>query len=230
MERRSKVNDPAKSEYMDLKERILLSAIEEFGRREYESASTNAIVQRAGVSKGLLFHYYGNKEKLFLACVDYIFSKIWMYIQERLCFPDGDIFHRIRLSLQVKMDFYRDNPMLMELASKLWDSDNRPGIEEYIRRLSGASQSALKPVAAGSLSDVGFHILGKDLDLRGLNDGVDPEKALDYIGLLLGACWTRFSDLYGNDAYRISDNIGEYLAEADEVLDMFRRGVYRGNE
>ncbi|MCL1849440.1 MAG: TetR/AcrR family transcriptional regulator [Clostridiales bacterium] len=218
---------PEQSETADLRERILLAAIEEFGRMPYATASTNAIVQKAGVSKGLLFHYFGNKESLYHACVDYVFGQIWDYIKDRLDFPEADIFSRVRHSLRIKMEFYQAKPVLMELASKLWDSANRPDIEAYIRRLSGATPADLVSKPTENLTDVSIFILGKDVDQVALSDGIDIEKALDYMSILLNASWDRFTEKFGRDPFRISDNMGEYLAETDVILGIIQHGVYR---
>lgn len=48
---------------------ILEAGIEEFSRNGPEKASVRAIAQRAGVSVGVLYKYYADKESLFLACV-----------------------------------------------------------------------------------------------------------------------------------------------------------------
>ncbi|MFT8318910.1 MAG: TetR/AcrR family transcriptional regulator [Sporolactobacillus sp.] len=55
--------DPAKEKA------ILTAALHEFAAKDFESASTNQIAKTAGVSKGLVFHYYESKEKLYEACV-----------------------------------------------------------------------------------------------------------------------------------------------------------------
>jgi Transcriptional regulator len=52
-------------------EAILTAAIDEFAEKGFDQASTNHIAKRAGVSKGLIFHYYDSKEKLFEECVNY---------------------------------------------------------------------------------------------------------------------------------------------------------------
>jgi len=44
------------------RDRILNAAIEEFASFPFEKASTNHIVAKAGISKGLLFHYFGSKQ------------------------------------------------------------------------------------------------------------------------------------------------------------------------
>lgn len=50
------------------KEQIMEACMAEFAEYGYEKANTNRICESAGVSKGLLFHYYGSKKSLFLAC------------------------------------------------------------------------------------------------------------------------------------------------------------------
>ena len=63
------------SKFLNLKpekqERILEAAIKEFADKGFEKASTNEIVKEAGISKGILFHYFQNKKKLFLFVFDY---------------------------------------------------------------------------------------------------------------------------------------------------------------
>lgn len=54
------------------KDRILQVCIEEFARNGYEKASTNTIVKRLGISKGLLFLYFKSKKNLFLYLVEHI--------------------------------------------------------------------------------------------------------------------------------------------------------------
>lgn len=44
--------------------RILDAALEEFAKKDYKSASTDDIAARAGISKGLLFYYFKNKQSL----------------------------------------------------------------------------------------------------------------------------------------------------------------------
>ena len=51
----------------------------EFARYGYEQASTNRIVQAAGIGKGMLFHYFKSKLDLFRYLVDYSLR----YVRER---------------------------------------------------------------------------------------------------------------------------------------------------
>ena len=55
----------------DKRERIISAAMKEF-LIGYKHASTDNIVREAGISKGLLFHYFGTKENLYRFLVEYV--------------------------------------------------------------------------------------------------------------------------------------------------------------
>lgn len=40
-----------------------------FGEKNYDEVSIDEIAQRAGISKGLLYHYFSNKRNFYVACV-----------------------------------------------------------------------------------------------------------------------------------------------------------------
>lgn len=54
------------------KEQILQVCVEEFAQNGYKNASTNTIVKRLGISKGVLFLYFKNKRNLYLYLVEYL--------------------------------------------------------------------------------------------------------------------------------------------------------------
>ncbi|MBF6141015.1 TetR/AcrR family transcriptional regulator [Nocardia farcinica] len=63
---------PARRRRLEPDERraqILARAIEMFGERPYAAVSTAELAQRAGVARGLINHYFGNKRDLYLAVV-----------------------------------------------------------------------------------------------------------------------------------------------------------------
>lgn len=54
------------------KEQIIQVCIEEFIENGYKYASTNTIVKRLGISKGVLFLYFKNKKNLYLYLVEHV--------------------------------------------------------------------------------------------------------------------------------------------------------------
>lgn len=48
---------------------LLALGIEQFGRHPYDDVAIDAIAQAAGISKGLLYHYFPTKRAFYVACV-----------------------------------------------------------------------------------------------------------------------------------------------------------------
>ncbi|MGW4562465.1 TetR/AcrR family transcriptional regulator [Streptomyces sp. NPDC004561] len=53
----------------DRERQIIDAAVEEFGTYGYASVSVAAVAERAGISKPLVYAYFGSKDGLYLACV-----------------------------------------------------------------------------------------------------------------------------------------------------------------
>lgn len=76
----------------EVRNRILLAAIELFGEQGFASASTRAIAARAGVNPPALQYYFHNKARLHQACGQYIADRIKDHVREPMA--------RAALSLQ----------------------------------------------------------------------------------------------------------------------------------
>lgn len=66
------------------KRRIMESALAEFSSKGYAGSSINTICAAEAVSKGIVYHYFENKDELFLACVGECFQRLTEYIRENL--------------------------------------------------------------------------------------------------------------------------------------------------
>ncbi|SDN73481.1 TetR/AcrR family transcriptional regulator [Acetanaerobacterium elongatum] len=58
------------------KQELLNACFAEFAQYGYDKANTNRICETAGVSKGLLFHYFGSKKNLYILCVEQCISDV----------------------------------------------------------------------------------------------------------------------------------------------------------
>lgn len=63
---------------------VLGAALDVFGRDGYRRAHTEEIARRAGMSKGLLFHYFTSKERLYRRTARWLTDQV-----ERLVLDDG---------------------------------------------------------------------------------------------------------------------------------------------
>ncbi|WP_313341947.1 TetR/AcrR family transcriptional regulator [Sedimentibacter sp.] len=87
------------------RDKILESSLGEFAEYGYDKASTDRISRRAEVSKGLIFHYFGSKENLYMTtmnkCIDDIFEEF-----DSIEFPDTDFISRLMKMMEVKYNFF----------------------------------------------------------------------------------------------------------------------------
>lgn len=65
---------PPRTESGDTRDRILVTAREEFSERGYEKTSVRGIAKAAGVDPALVHHYFGTKEQIFGAAIEVAFA------------------------------------------------------------------------------------------------------------------------------------------------------------
>lgn len=94
---------------------ILQAAIREFAREGVAGARTDAIARSAGVNKALLYYYFKDKEALYQAVLDYVFSGARVVIQNAL---SQELPPRERLAAYVgaHFDYIASNPLLPRIV------------------------------------------------------------------------------------------------------------------
>ncbi|MDR0570545.1 MAG: TetR/AcrR family transcriptional regulator [Clostridiales Family XIII bacterium] len=149
-------------------ERVIDAAITEFALHGYKKANTNRIVEKAGISKGLLFHYFGSKKELYLYLYDYAVRMVVEEVVERFDVTERDIFKRWKAGARIKFALMRKNPMLFEFI-----------LDAYLR----ASDEVKGSIDTSTLSWMAWSseraLASADLSL--FRDGVDPRKALEIV-------------------------------------------------
>lgn len=91
---------------------ILLSAIEEFFNYGFKDASTNRIVEKADISKGSLYYYFGNKSDLYSSCQSYTFDIFIDYVKKYTQTYEGFIERLIRVN-SFKQQFQSQHPEVL---------------------------------------------------------------------------------------------------------------------
>lgn len=88
------------------RECILAHAFAEFAANGYLGSSLNQICARGNISKGLLYHYYADKDALYLACVEKLFRDMTGFLQERLSSSGVTV----EQYFSQRMRFFQQNP------------------------------------------------------------------------------------------------------------------------
>lgn len=197
----------------DKKQRILEACILEFADKGYEKASTNAIIKDAKVSKGILFHYFGNKKNLFLYIVEYCLQFL---IEEYRKYPlqkSGDIFDRIIEFGIIKLKIYHAYPNISKLIAHAFL--NTP---EVIR---SAIQSKYRQLSSEFLPS-----MFNDLDCSKFRKGVNPQKALEIVMLFLEALQQKYNKEYQGREEELLGNVDKIMIEYKEYFEVLKYGIY----
>ena len=95
-------------------QRILTAALHEFATHGYEAASTNAIATRAKVAKGLVFHYFEDKDQLFIKVFD---VEVRRFTERVFAFADplpSDLFERLLQLTTHKLQIGQQHPHMVD--------------------------------------------------------------------------------------------------------------------
>lgn len=85
----------------------------EFATKGYSLASLNTICEKSGASKGLIYHYFKDKNELYLTCVKQCFDLLTMYLKNnRQCFI-GTLEQKLQLYFDARQRFFIENPLYL---------------------------------------------------------------------------------------------------------------------
>ena len=99
---------------------IINSAMKEFSKNTFQKASTNVIVEEAGISKGLLFHYFGSKANLYKYLEYFSIKIITEKIVDELDWEQRDIFLRLKESSMIKFKVFQEYPYMADFSLKVF--------------------------------------------------------------------------------------------------------------
>lgn len=95
--------------------KILDSAFEEFGNQGYGLSSVNTICTAGDISKGILYHYFRDKDELYLVCIRELFDSLTGHLQNELSNTSGTKEIRLERYFDARLRFFRENPLYHKL-------------------------------------------------------------------------------------------------------------------
>jgi TetR/AcrR family transcriptional regulator len=205
------------SKFLNLKpekqEKILEAAIREFADKGFEKASTNEIVREAGISKGILFHYFKSKKTLFLFVYDYAVDLCMEEFLKKVDEEERDIFVKLRQVSSVKIELvnkYSSIFKFLEVAVGEQCNEIKNEIEERDIKLSESSYSKM------------FN----NIDVSKFRDGVDVSRAMNIIMWTLNGLGTS----YQQSAKASVDKRIDYekaFGAMDGYIDILKNAFYK---
>lgn len=202
----------------DKRRNILSASLGEFAEHGYINASTNRIVKAAGISKGLLFHYFGNKKGLFLFVLDYTITYLMEKMNEYASSLSGDFFERLGQYAMIKTRIGIEEPDMYHILYDVY-VNLPPEIKDELMERYGAILSDQRKAFISTM------------DKDKLRSGVTPEAAVNLIVDFLDGYYQRSLDYYKT---MTPDELLGYLENMREdimgYLNIIKRGIYKDGE
>lgn len=164
MEELLKNMDPEKQEC------LINASIDEFGENGFKKASTNSIVRKAGISKGLLFHYFDTKESLFKYMEGYVINLVIETIEAEMDWDDSDFFNRILQIAVIKGRLTYRYPKIFEFFTSILTGKSLDDINAY-----------REDIAPGLMQKIYTH----NIDYSRFRPGIDMEKTMKIINWVI---------------------------------------------
>lgn len=117
-------------------QRILEAAVTEFAANGFPGANINRIAQKAGVSIGAMYKYFGSKEDLFLTIIERAHGLLAGVLDE-IGHSAGDIFEKIEQMIRAAQEYARQFPELHQIYLDMTSE----GLSRLSRKLSGKMET-----------------------------------------------------------------------------------------
>lgn len=98
--------------------KIFNSALYIFSNHAYQNASINMICKYANISKGIVYHYYKDKDDLYMQCVNASINKYYGFISG-LSFKKDTIEENILYYFEKRQDFLNQDQDLNRLFNRV---------------------------------------------------------------------------------------------------------------
>jgi len=153
---------PQRRDPVATRKKLLTAARLEFARHGLAGARVDEIAERAGVNKQLVYHYFGDKDALYLAVLEWVYADIRE--QERQLNLEGLPPEKaIRKLIEASFDYLATNPDFIVLLN----DENRGGA----RHVRGSTRlEAMHSPLVKSVS----HILHEGVRAGMFRKGIDP--------------------------------------------------------
>ena len=184
---------------------IINAALMVFAENGYRKASTDVMVKEAGISKGLLFHYFISKQGVYEFIYDYSVKYMMLELMQTVRKDERDFFSIQRMIELAKTRVMKNYPYMQQFLSSV-KYENHPDALKVIRE-------------SDKVIDDTYASIYKKADMSRFRGPVDQQKIISMISWM--------SDGYIKDKFREgTPDLDEMNAEFAQYLSMLRDHFY----
>lgn len=189
---------------------IMTAAAALFAKQGYKKTTVDEIVAGAGISKGLFYHYFKNKQELYVHLYNSYVDILSNTILQKVDLSEADFFLRLKQFAYIRLDFISEYPNLWQFLYSAYFESNTD-VEPLIRE---KNNTLLKNAYSGSAAGI---------DWSKLKKGITPDKAIEIVTWLAEGFMRKISE---------SGSIPneEAINQFDEYMECLKNGLYESRK
>ncbi len=195
------------------KELILSIGIKEFSLKSYKDVSTDSITKKCGISKGILFHYFGSKRQYYFYCLEKSMERLTAKTES---VAEGDfyeiLFESMKRKILVCMQ-YKDEMHMVNMASRDASAEIAEGKAEIIQRYRKSIQAESAQTLKRAVTTLEF------------KDDRKVQITAEGLHIYINAVLNKYLLQYQQTPDRFFENIGIIKDEMKEYLDLMLYGI-----
>ena len=188
---------------------LFAAALEEFTQKPYDEASLNTILKNAGVSKGVFYYHFADKQALYLYLLQKATKEKWAFIaqqSQKNIAPAATLFEQFRVQARFGLQFAQQCPLYHKLGRMLAKEVGNPIYEVARQRLQPGGEQQLAQLVDAALAKG---------ELR-------PSYTREFLIQLLSFLFSGFDEVFGAQENTDPDHM---LANLDQYIEFMRRGL-----
>lgn len=185
---------------------IIDAALKSFAANGYKKTSASDIASAAGISKALIFHYFGTKKALYLYLIEYCYNIVLAEVTSNFDHTQTDFFERIKTATNIKVSVMKVHPDIMAFLTNVFletDEEVKADIEAIFSRSY----------------DIRNKIAFEGMDVSKFKDNVNPKAVINLLTLM--------AEGYGSTFSKTEFNLDQVTQEFFECLDMLKNNLYK---
>lgn len=187
---------------------IIDAALTCFGTNGYKKTSVSDIAAAAGISKALVFHYFGTKKTLYVYLIDLCTHIIMNELDEKFDNTVTDFFARIQLAANIEISVMKKHPAILSFLDSVY-FENDDEVKADIKAILASSKSE------SLRSKIAF----EGTDSSKFKDDIDPKLILKILTLL--------TDGYLSKIPKTEIDLDALCEEFDKYINLFKRNFYK---
>lgn len=193
---------------LEKQNKIIDAALACFGTNGYKKASISDIAAAAGVSKALIFHYFGTKKALYLYLIEICGGILTNEINEKFDNSITDFFDRIKFLTDIEISVMKKHPAMLSFLDRVYfekDDEVKADIKTILA--NGQGVNLRSRIFAGA-------------DTSKFKDGIDPELVMKILTLITDGYLSKMPVKTGID-------FGALREEFDGFINLFKKNFYK---